>query len=208
APRQFTNLGDRLVFSNGVVLLAGAAAALLWIYHANVNNLIHLYVVGVFTAFTLSQSGMVRYWFRRHGPGWRRRAVVNGIGATATAVVTVVVVLTKFSEGAWLVMIAVPLLVATCYGVRRHSAPLAALLARRLRAGAAAVVAAPDPRNTTLLVVESLDEATDTALEFARAISDGEVRAIHVPTARTDPGIRPRWFERAGMPLESLDPSL
>ena len=62
--RQFTNLGDRLVYSNGVVVLAGAAALLIWIYHANVNNLIHLYVVGVFTAFTLSQAGMVRYWLR------------------------------------------------------------------------------------------------------------------------------------------------
>ena len=67
--RQFTNLGDRLVFSNGVVVLAGARRAPVWIYHANVNNLIHLYVVGVFTAFTLSQAGMVRYWLRTHGRG-------------------------------------------------------------------------------------------------------------------------------------------
>ena len=82
--RQFTNLGDRLVFSNGVVVLAAAAAFLIWIYHANVNNLIHLYVVGVFTAFTLSQAGMVRYWLRTHGAGWQWRAVINGVGALAT----------------------------------------------------------------------------------------------------------------------------
>src|SRR5439155_20016148 len=78
APRQFTNLGDRLVFSNGMLVLAGVAALLLWIYKANTNSLIHLYVIGVFTAFTLSQAGMVRYWMRTNGAGWRWRAVLNG----------------------------------------------------------------------------------------------------------------------------------
>ncbi len=202
--RQFTNLGDRLVYSNGVVVLAGAAAFLIWIYHANVVSLIHLYVVGVFTAFTLSQTGMVRYWRRTHGAGWRWRSVVNGIGAAATAVVMVVVVLTKFTEGAWMVMVAIPLMVTGFYGVRRHYRRVA----RRLSAGAAAVVAAPPARNTTLLVVESLDEATDRARAFARAISPDGFRAVHVPVHGSDPGIRPRWFRRTGGEpnLEVLDP--
>jgi len=204
APRQFTNLGDRLVFSNGMLVLATVAALLLWAYGANTNSLIHLYVIGVFTAFTLSQAGMVRYWFRVHGPSWRVKAVVNGVGATATGVVTLVVAYTKFAEGAWIVTVAIPLLVLTMLGVRRHYDRFA----RKLRAGAAAVVAAPEPHNTTLLLVESLDEASDAALGFARAISDGDVRAVHVPTRRTDPGIRARWFKRVGLPLEALDPSL
>ena len=204
--RQFTNLGDRLVYSNGVVVLAGAAALLVWIYHANVVNLIHLYVVGVFTAFTLSQAGMVRYWLRTHGPGWRWRAVVNGIGATATFVVMVIVVATKFTEGAWMVIVAIPLMIVGFYGIRRHYRRVA----RRLAAGAAAVVAAPPARNSTLLVVESLDEATDLALWFARAISGDDFRAVHVPLQKSDPGIRPRWFRRVdGNPqLEVLDPHL
>ena len=84
APRQFTNLGDRLVFSNGMLVLAALSGLLLWIYRANVDSLIHLYVIGVFTAFTLSQLGMVRYWRRVRDPGWHYRAVVNGVGATAT----------------------------------------------------------------------------------------------------------------------------
>jgi amino acid transporter len=192
--RQFTNLGDRLVYSNGVVLLAGAASLLIWIYHANVNNLIHLYVVGVFTAFTLSQAGMVRYWLRRHGAGWRRRAAVNGAGAAATLVVTGVVVATKFAEGAWMVIVALPAMVAGFYGVRRHYRRVA----RRLAAGAAAVAAAPPARNTTLLLVQSLDEASDRALAFARRISGGGLRVLHVPVRDTDPGIRPRWFRRSG----------
>ena len=154
------------------------------IYHANVNNLIHLYVIGVFTAFTLSQTGMVRYWLRTHGDGWRWRAPVNGVGAVATCVVTVVVILTKFGEGAWIVTVAVPLMVAAFYGVRRHYEGLQ----RRLSAGAAAVAAAPAAHNRTLLVVESLDEATETAAWLADKISPDGFRAIHVPLRGSDRG--------------------
>jgi amino acid transporter len=203
--RQFTNLGDRLVYSNGVVLLAGAASALIWIYHADVNNLIHLYVVGVFTAFTLSQAGMVRYWLRTHGDGWRWRAPINGVGAAATFVVTVVVVLTKFTEGAWMVMVAVPVMVAGFYGVRRHYSRLR----RRLAAGAAAVVAAPPARNSLLLVVEQIDEASQRAYELAERLAPGGFRSIHIPARDTDPGIRPRWLHATDekSQLEVLDPA-
>ena len=204
APRQFTNLGDRLVFSNGMLVLATVAGLLLWVYGANTNNLIHLYVIGVFTAFTLSQIGMVRYWFRRRGAHWRVKALVNGVGGTATGVVTLVVAYTKFAEGAWLVTVAIPLLVLVMLGVRRHYVGLA----RRLNAGAAAVVAAPPAHNSTLLLVETLDDATDMGLRFAQQISSERVRAVHVPTRSTDPGIRPRWFKRTGLPLEALDPAL
>ncbi len=178
----------------------------IWIYHANVNNLIHLYVVGVFTAFTLSQAGMVRYWLRTHGAGWQWRAVINGVGALATCVVMVVVVVTKFQEGAWMVIVAIPVMISGFYGVRRHYVRTA----RRLAAGAAAVVAAPPARNATILVVEALDDAIDRALWFSRAISGGDFRAVHVPRSNTDSGIRPRWFKRVGggPQLEILDRSL
>src|SRR5579871_1632769 len=190
--RQFTNLGDRLVYSNGVVVLSLAAALLVWIYHANVNDLIHLYVIGVFTAFTLSQAGMVRYWLRTHGDGWRWRAPINGLGAAATGVVAVVVILTKFSEGAWLVTVAVPIMVLAFYGVRRHYTGME----RRLAAGAAAVAAAPAPRNSTIVVVEDLDQATDAAVWLADKISPEGFRPIHVPVRGSDSGIGPRWLHR------------
>ena len=204
APRQFSNLGDRLVFSNGMLVLAAAAAALLVIYKANTNSLIHLYVIGVFTAFTLSQAGMVRYWRRVRTPGWRRRALVNVVGASATGLVTLIVIWTKFGEGAWLVTIAIPVLVVAMLGVRRHYTRVG----RRLSAGAAAVAAAPGARNRTLLVVEDLDPAAERALAFARKISPDGFRAIHVPRHGSDPGIGPRWFHFSdGEPLlESLDP--
>jgi amino acid transporter len=204
APRQFSNLGDRLVFSNGMLVLAAAAAALLAIYKANTNSLIHLSVIGVFTAFTLSQAGMVRYWLRTRDPRWRGKALVNCVGASATGLVTVIVIWTKFTEGAWLVTVAIPVLVLAMLGVRRHYARVG----RRLMAGAAAVAAAPGARNRTLLVVEELDPAAERALAFARTIAPDGFRAIHVPRHGSDPGIGPRWFHIAGGEplLETLDP--
>ena len=152
-PRQFVNLGDRLVYSNGIIVLAGLASLLIWAFNADVNALIHLYVIGVFTAFTMSQSGMVRYWLRhKHDAGWRRKAVINGAGAVATSVVAVLVIQTKFLEGAWAVAVAIPILIASFYGVHRHYQKVA----RRLRAGTAAVVAAPPPTNQVVLYVDSL----------------------------------------------------
>ncbi len=200
APRQFKNLGDRLVFSNGMLVLATVAGLLLWAYNANTNSLIHLYVIGVFTAFTLSQAGMVRYWRRTRGKGWHARAAVNAVGASATGLVTLIVVYTKFAEGAWIVTVAIPLLVVGMLGIERHYARFA----RRLRAGTAAVAAASQPHNTTILLVQTLDDATVEAAWFAHAISTNGFRAVHVPTRSSDPGIRPRWF-RLGDDLPQLE---
>ena len=192
--RQFTNLGDRLVFSNGVVVLTAAAASLIVIYHANVNSLIHLYVVGVFTAFTLSQTGMVRYWLRTRDPGWHYRALVNGIGAVTTGIVAAVVIWSKFAEGAWIVIVAIPLLVLLFLGINRHYRRFA----RRLRFGVSAVRTARSPTNKVLLWVESLDVATEGALWYARQIDrDRTLRALLAPGKHTDSGIRPRWWDFA-----------
>jgi amino acid transporter len=204
-PRQFTNLGDRLVYSNGILVLAGVAALLTWIYAADVEALIHLYVIGVFTAFTLSQTGMVRYWLRTHDPGWRWRALMNGTGALATFLVTVVVIWTKFAAGAWMVIVAIPLLVLAFFGIHRHYRRIA----RRLRAGTAAVRSAGTPRNTVLIVPDSVDVATESALWYAHRIGHGEVRAVHAPGHGSDVAIRPRWYRLAARDpqLEILDPS-
>ena len=203
--RQFTNLGDRLVFSNGIIVLAGAASLLLWVYNAQVNSLIHLYVIGVFSAFTLSQAGMVKYWLRTHDPGWHRKVLVNGVGATATGLVTLIVIWTKFAEGAWLVTVAIPTLVISFLGINRHYRRFG----RRLRAGLTAAEAAGQPTNTTLVWVEAIDVATEGALWYARQIAHDEpLRALHAPTRRSDAGIRPRWFDfaSASPTLEILQP--
>jgi amino acid transporter len=203
-PRQFLNLGDRLVYSNGILVLTGLAAGLIVAFKANVNSLIHLYVIGVFTAFTLAQAGMVRHWQVRKQPGWRRKATLNAVGAATTAVVAAVVIATKFAEGAWMVIIAIPLLVAAFYAVNRHYRTIG----RRLTAKARAVLSVAEPDHTVVLYVERLDAATREALWYAKTIANGSLRAIHVPFPGSDSGIRPRFFAWAeGEPhLEVLEP--
>jgi amino acid transporter len=189
-PSQFVNLGDRLAYSNGILVLAGLATGLLVAFRANVNSLIHLYVIGVFTAFTLAQAGMVRHWHKSREPGWRWRAGLNALGAATTLVVTVVVVTTKFLDGAWMVIVAIPVLILAFYGVRRHYRTVG----RRLRAKARAVLASREVENNVVLYVERLDAATREALWYAESISKDSFRAIHVPFPGSDPGIGPRFF--------------
>lgn len=192
-PRQFVNLGDRLVYSNGIVVLTGLAAALILAFKADVNSLIHLYVVGVFTAFTLSQAGMVRYWRRTRGSGWRRSAVINGIGSAATGVVALLVIETKFTEGAWAVIVAIPLMVAGFCTIKRHYTRIG----RRLRAGAIAIAAAPPPTNTVVLYVDAFDDATRLANWYARQVAGNDYHPIHV-LGSTGRDLRGRWWDWSG----------
>jgi amino acid transporter len=193
-PRQFVNLGDRLVYSNGILVLAGVASVLIWVFHADVIALIHLYVIGVFTAFTLSQTGMVRHWWRIRGPHWRRKSFVNGLGAVATGVVTLLVIQTKFGEGAWMVTVAVPAVVVLFLFVHRHYR----LVSRRLRAGTAAVRAAPPATNTVVLYVEALDPAAELAAWYAKRIGGTEIHAVH-PAGPSRPA------SIGGVPLTALN---
>jgi amino acid transporter len=205
-PRQFINLGDRLVYSNGIIVLAAIASFLIWIFHADVLALIHLYVIGVFTAFTLSQAGMVRYWWRRRDPGWQRAAALNATGAIATGLVALLVIQAKFTAGAWAVIVAIPLMILGFYGVNRHYRKVE----RRLRAGVAAVAAAPPATNEVVLYVESADAALQEALWYARRIAGDNFRAIHPTGTRSDPGIRARFRSLTDIrpDLEVLDSDL
>jgi amino acid transporter len=188
-PRQFINLGDRLVYSNGIIVLAAIAAFLIWIFKADVLALIHLYVIGVFTAFTLSQAGMVRYWTRRRDPGWRKSATLNAIGCAATGLVALLVIQAKFAAGAWAVIVAIPLMILGFYGVNRHYRKVE----RRLRAGLSAVAAAPAPTNEVVLFVDSVDSGLQKALWYTREIAGDGFRAIHPLGAHSDPGVRARF---------------
>ena len=119
-PRQFAFRGDRLAFSTGIVALAVMAAIVLAAFGGSVTNLIPLYTIGVFVAFTLSQSGLVRRWWRLRNPGWRSSMAINIVGGTVTGVVLVVVAVTKFTLGAWMVLILLPALVLLLYAISRH----------------------------------------------------------------------------------------
>jgi amino acid transporter len=201
-PRQFVNLGDRLVYSNGIIVLAGVASLLIWLFHADVIGLIHLYVIGVFTAFTLSQAGMVRYWRRSSDPGRNRSALINGIGALATGIVTVVVIQTKFSEGAWMVTVAVPVLIVLFLLVNRHYRDVG----RRLRARSAAVRSVARASNRVVVYLEELDEATALAAWYAKEIAGRSFTAVYVPGDRR-PDPRGGWWDLGRVPVETLPPS-
>ena len=178
-PRQFRNWGDRLVFSNGVVTLAFLSSALLVVFGAQVSRLIQLYVVGVFAAFTLSQAGMVRHWLRTREPHWRRSVVINGIGAVITGLVLVVVAIVKFSHGAWIVLVAVPLLVSLMLTIRRHYRGVA----DRLRT----IPVAASPRPTRILVlVAHPDESTGRVLRYATLVDAEAVHCVHAEENGSD----------------------
>src|SRR5438132_276577 len=119
-PRQFGTQGDRLVFSNGIVILAGLASVLLVVFQGDTHALLPLYAIGVFVSFTLSQAAMVRRWFRVRGDGWTWRAGLNGVGAFVTGIVMLTIAVTKFVHGAWIVVLLIPTLIAAFMTVRRH----------------------------------------------------------------------------------------
>src|SRR5262249_29234209 len=124
-PHQFVFRGDRLAFSTGIIMLAALSSALLVLFRGNTDALINLYALGVFTAFTLAQGGMVLHWYRRReraGTKWRRSLSVNLVGALTTGIVAAIITITKFERGAWIVVLLVPLLVLLFRGVARHYA--------------------------------------------------------------------------------------
>lgn len=198
-PRQLLARGDRLVFSNGILVLTTLAILLLVVFQANVSRLIQLYVVGVFTSFTLSQSGMVRHWLRTRRPGWRRSALVNGIGAVTTGVVLIVVAATKFTHGAWIVIAAIPLVVLLMSQINQHYQHVSL----KLRTG----IAEPEtPRSNRVLIVgDQVDAATALALSYARRVDPASLLGVAVPGAQPD--LAERWRQLApDVPLELLGP--
>ncbi len=196
-PRQLANLGDRLVYSNGIILLSAFAGLLVVVFQGSVNAVIPLYAVGVFTSFTLSQAGMVRHWYLSKDSGWQSSALMNAIGAMATFAVLGVVVATKFLLGAWLVVITIPLLVTLFLAIRRHYQ----YLAKRLTLdGIPPRFYTPRPRSdvTThpaIVIVGQLNRGTLEALDYARSIADYIV-GVHVDIGSTDKEkLQRRWQE-------------
>ena len=187
-PRQFGTQGDRLVFSNGIVILGSLAALLLIVFGGDTHALIPLYAVGVFISFTLSQSSMVRRWFRLRSEGWWWRASINGVGATVTGLVMVTIAVTKFSQGAWIVLLLIPLLVLGFLAVRRHYDDVAAQLSLE-------DFTPPAPMtNTVLVLVGDLHKGIVRAVQYAQTLSPS-AKAVYV---ETDPERTRRLEERWG----------
>ncbi len=189
-PRQLTNRGDRLVFSNGVVFLAAAAGALLIAFGGVTNALIPLYAVGVFTSFTLSQSGMVRHHQKEREPGWKRSALINGVGAVATFVVLIIVAVTKFSSGAWVPIIVIPFIIAIFKGIHRHYSRIEKSLyvepgfrPRRMN-------------HTVIVLVGRVHRGVLDALAYAKSINPTHLIAVSVVTDEEEQArIEDQWRE-------------
>ena len=188
-PRQFMNQGDRLAFSNGIIILSVLAAMLLVVFGGDTHALIPLYMIGVFVSFTLSQAGMVIHWRRLRTPGWRTSAAINGFGALVTGVVLIIVATTKAFEGAWIVIVMIPTLVVMFEVTRRHYD----LVASELRLGDWQ----PEPtgHHAVLVPIGGIQRAVVKALQYARTLAD-DVRAVYIDIdpAATE-GIRQQWAE-------------
>ena len=202
-PRQLTSRGHRLVFSNGIVGLALAATLLVVPFNADVTKLIPLYAIGVFTSFTLSQAGMSKRHLRLKEPGWRRGLFINALGAVTTAVVTVVIAITKFTHGAWAVMVFVPitvwLLVRMNHQYERED--------REFTENLQGPPTGPLQRPITVLLVDEIDHKTIHALQYAKTIRADRILAVHIEDDPTSTiGLETAWRE-AGLgdvPLKIL----
>ena len=197
-PRQFSFRGDRLAFSMGIIALGLVAASLVVVFGGSTHALIPLYAVGVFIDFTIAQLGMIRHWLHVRSPGWRRRLTINAVGCVATAIVAVVVTTIKFADGAYLVMLLIPILVAMMLFIRREYDGQAADLHVRDDL----IVEGPQREQRVVVPVNGINRAVIQAVNFGRTMT-GDIRAVFV-TDDPDEGkaLRERWERQVpGVPL-------
>lgn len=189
-PRYMARQGDRLVFHNGIIVLAIAAAILVVVFHGELDQLLPLYAVGVFTAFSLSQLGMVAHWKKVRGDGWRRSWAINTLGATLCIIVLLVILVTKFFEGAWIVAILLPLVCVGLVGIRRRYT----WVAKQLELDADTVTESrSERRHLSLILVPRVNRGILQALRYARQLK-GDCVALHVTlNERTLPDLQRRW---------------
>jgi amino acid transporter len=187
-PRQFYNLGDKLVYSNGIIMLGVVSSALVVAFGGSTTRLIPLYALGVFLSFTLSQSGMVVRWRRKRGAHWQIKAIVNGVGAVATGIVFIVIALTKFIYGAWAVVILIPVVVVGFKTIYRHYQAVAAQLSLDTYGAPPRV-----RRHRVIVPIAGVHRGVLRALEYARSVSD-DVTAVYVEVDPQETAkIQARW---------------
>jgi amino acid transporter len=196
-PRQMAEMGDRLVFSNGIMILGAFSGFLIVMFRGETHALIPLYAVGVFLSFTLSQAGMVQRWITMRGPHWRKKLVVNGIGALATATATLIIAGTKFIHGAWIVIVLLPLLIMIFRGIHAHYLDLSEQIALSRDARPSR----PN-RNMVMIPIGGVNKAVVRAVDYARS-RGGDVRAILVDVDEEETAlVEMKWAQwGCGVPL-------
>jgi amino acid transporter len=201
-PHQFLFRGDRLAFTNGIIVLSVLSGVLLVVFKAETSRLIPLYAVGVFMAFTFSQSAMVRRWLRLRGPHWRRNLLMNGAGAITTGIVTIIVAATKFTHGAWVVVVLIPCLVALFWAIHGHYVGVTAELAVDPPPG----LLSREEVGKVIVPVAALNKPVLRTLRYARGLSS-DVTAIHVAEdLESAEHLRHAWEQwQCGIPLLILE---
>jgi hypothetical protein len=201
-PKQFANRGDRLVFSNGVIFLAVAAGTLIVIFGGITNALIPLYAIGVFTSFTLSQTGMVRRHMRLRQPGWRWRVAISGTGAVATCIVMIIVATTKFAKGAWVPIVVVPCIIILFKTIRRHYATVSNAMA--VRKGQLPETPA---RHAFVILVGNIHRGVLEAIGYAISLRPDHIVGLHVSDDRGEHERVQAAWEDIGfeIPLDIVD---
>ncbi|MEY2844782.1 MAG: hypothetical protein RL076_328 [Chloroflexota bacterium] len=200
-PRQFAQRGDRLVFSNGIIFLGVISAILVIIFGAREQALLPLYAVGVFITFTISQIGMVQRWRRLGTPGWLGSAIINGLGATVTGIVLVVIATTKFIEGAWVVLLVIPVFVILLRSIQKHYLDVAEQLS---------LETAPMPRavhrHTVLVLVSGVHKGVIPALQYGLSLTPDNIRALYIDMdAASTARMKDKWAQwGSGIELEIL----
>ncbi|MBF0505194.1 MAG: APC family permease [Nitrospirae bacterium] len=201
-PRQLSNRGDRLVFSNGIVLLGFFSSMLVVLFSGDTHALIPLYAVGVFTAFTLSQAGMVKHWIKYKGSGWKKNILINGLGTVTTAIVLVIISVEKFSHGAWIVLVAIPCLVILMKKIHSHYLSVA----EQLSVTSCEIEQPEFKHHSVIIPISGIQQAVIGAVKYAKALSN-DVAALYVclDPAETQ-NIRAKWDQQCmGVPLIILD---
>jgi amino acid transporter len=204
-PKQLTKRGHRLVFSNGIIALAAAAILVLLLTNARVESLIPLYAVGVFLSFTLSQSAMSKHHLREREAGWQRGLAINGFGALLSATVCVIIAVTKFVDGAWIVLVILPLAVAVLLRLNRQYSQEDAELEHEAELAATAPILR---RHVVIVLIDRLDRSTARAIQYARTLTPDELRAVHIAADELKAESLADEWRRVGLsrlPLELVD---
>ena len=193
APKQLSMRGDRLSYSNGILALSLAAIVLLIVFRARVDGLIGLYAIGVFISFTLSQGGMFARWIRHKGHHWGRKAAINGTGALGTTLVVVIISIFKFEQGAWIVVILIPIMAIAMLRVKRHYLSVARQLRLSPEELSTINIAHDHYRNRVIVPIETINRASIRALRYARTISDNVIAFSVAIDEVSEAKLRARW---------------
>lgn len=205
-PRQFTDRGHRLVLSNGIIFLAIAASVLIAVFRANVSGLIPLYAVGVFCSFTLSQTGMVVHWWKLRDPGWIAAILINLVGAIVSFFVFALILVTKFTSGAWAVAIIIPALIFLFLGIKNHYRMADESVSTTPEEVMDAAACTSEIHNFVVVLAKEIDKRLLEAICFARLIKSDSTKVLHVNTRGADDDFAEKYAEaKLGIDLEIVD---